>query len=172
MRLRLFPLLLATWILGCTTAVHVHSAKSPTASFDRYRTFALDMTENAPSGYASSARSAEVRKRVRQYASALLEGRGFVLTAIEGKPDLVLRIAAGRAERVFRHAVPWLEEEESEDFVEGAFVIDAFDAASDQLVWHGAARGEAGSDRIDDDRLRRAVTSVLATFPAAVGPPR
>ncbi len=172
MRIRLFLLLLATLIVGCTTAVHVHSARSPTASFDRYRTFALDMTENAPSGYASSARSAEVRKRVRQYASARLEAKGFVRTAIDANPDLVLRIEAGRVERVFRHAVPWLEEEEGEDFVEGAFVIDAFDAATDQLVWHGAARGEADSDRVDDERIRRAVASVLATFPSAVGPPR
>ena len=154
-------------VLGCAPAIHVHSARSPTAPFDHYRTFAFDASDSAPLGYASSPRSAEVRGRIRQYAGILLEAKGFALVAADAKPDLVLRVAAGRVERVLRHTVPpWLEEREDEDFVEGAFVIDAFDASTEQLVWHGAARGEADSNRIDDERLRRAVASVLATFPA------
>jgi hypothetical protein len=153
----------------CTSAINVHSARSPTAPFDRYRTFAFDTTESAPPDYASSTRSAEVGRRIRQQASELLEAKGYRMAA-DAKPDIVLRIAAGRRERVVRqreHArLDWLEEDEEADFVEGAFVIDAFDAATEELVWHGSARTAVDPNRIDYERLQRAVASVLATFPS------
>jgi hypothetical protein len=166
---RLLLPLLAMLLLRCTSTVNIHSARSPTASFDRYRTFGFETNESALADYASSPRSIEVRNRVKQQAGKILEDDGYV-RAIGGKPDLVLGIAAGRRERVIRHPqrarVGWLEEDEEDDFTEGAFVIDAFDAATEELVWHGSARAEVDPDRIDDERLRRAVTSVLATFPS------
>ena len=91
------------------------------------------------------------------------------MLAADSKPDLVIRVAAGRREQEIAHPHPaprWLEEDEEEDFVEGALVIDAFDAATDELVWHGSARAEVNPNQIDDERLRRAVTSVMATFPS------
>jgi hypothetical protein len=156
-------------IVGCTSAINIHSATSPTASFDRYRTFAFETTDSAPNGYASSARTAEVRQRVIQQASELLEAIGYA-PAVDGKPDLVLRVEAGRREREVQHPVHvhpgWLVEDEEDDYVQGAFVIDAIDAATEELVWHGSARAEVDPNRIDAERLQRAVTSVMATFPA------
>jgi DNA-binding transcriptional MocR family regulator len=155
--------------VGCSSAINVHSARSPTAPFDRYRTFAIDTTESALNGYASSAQSIEVRRRVIQQASKLLEARGYA-HAVNGKPDLVLRVEAGRREREVQHPPHvrpgWLEEDEEEDFVEGAFVIDAIDAATEELVWHGSARAEVDPNRIDATRLQRAVASVMTSFPA------
>ena len=161
-------LLLATQFVFCTSAISTHSARSPTARFSGYRTFGFDSLASAPSRYVPSARSAEVRSRVRQQASKLLEAKGYVV-AVDSKADLVIRVAAGRREQEISHPHPaprWLEEDEEEDFVEGAFVIDAFDAATDELVWHGSARAEVDPNRIDDERLRRAVTSVMASFPS------
>jgi hypothetical protein len=57
-------------------------------------------------------------------------------------------------------------ENETEDFTEGAFVIDAFDAATDDLLWHGSARLEVQPGRFDEERLRRAASAVLTSFPA------
>jgi hypothetical protein len=59
---------------------------------------------------------------------------------------------------------------EERDLVEGAFVIDAFDGKSRQLVWHGAVRAEITPGRVDYERLRHAVESVLASFPARTAP--
>ncbi|HXN30472.1 MAG TPA: DUF4136 domain-containing protein [Polyangiaceae bacterium] len=168
---KLLPLLLATVlataVVFCTSAISIHSARSPTARFGAYRTFAFDPVESAPSRYARSARSEEVRNRVKQQASKLLETKGYAV-AVDGKPDLIVRVAAGRREQEISHPHPgprWLEEDEEEDFIEGAFVIDAFDGATDELAWHGSARAEVDPNKIDEERLRRAVASVLATFP-------
>jgi hypothetical protein len=166
---RFLLLLIATLSFHCTPAIRVHSARSAIASFDRYRTFAFDTAESAPNDYASSERSAEVCKRVREQATKLLEDKGYV-QADGGKSDLVLRVAAGRREPAIRrpsHGVPgWLVEDEEDDFVEGAFVVDAFDTTTEELVWHGSARTAVDANRIDEERLQRAVMEVLASFPS------
>ncbi|MGD0677701.1 MAG: DUF4136 domain-containing protein [Polyangiaceae bacterium] len=60
-------------------------------------------------------------------------------------------------------------DQEEKDLVEGAFVIDAFDAQTHTLVWHGSARTEVQTGPVDLERLRRAVESVMASFPASAG---
>jgi Domain of unknown function (DUF4136) len=62
-----------------------------------------------------------------------------------------------------------LDQEEG-DLVEGAFVIDAFDGETHQLVWHGSARTEVNPGPFDYGRLGRAVESVLASFPVRRNP--
>jgi hypothetical protein len=78
-------------------------------------------------------------------------------------------VAAGRRERAIRlpqRAHPdWLLEDEEDDFVEGAFVVDAFDAATGEMVWHGSARLEIDPGSVQEERLQRAVGEVLASFP-------
>ncbi|MGA7118628.1 MAG: DUF4136 domain-containing protein [Polyangiaceae bacterium] len=164
-RWRPFLLFLTLGTVFCAPTVSIHSAKSPTARFADYRTFAFDSTEGVPPSARS--RSAEVGRRVRQQVAQLLESKGYVQAA-DSRPDLLIRVAAGRREREISHPHPaprWLEEDEEDDFIEGAFVIDVLDSATQELVWHGSARAEVEPDRIDDQRLRRAVTSVMATFP-------
>jgi hypothetical protein len=153
----------------CAHAINVHSAASPTARFDAYRTFAFRIMENAPRSYRASALSAEVCQRVQVQASEALEAKGYQETT-EPKPDLILWVGAGRREREMQHDethnAPWINEREEEDFVEGAFVIDAFDGVTHEQVWHGSARTEVDPGRIDSELLRQAVQSVMARFPA------
>jgi uncharacterized protein DUF4136 len=165
-RWRPFLLFLTLGIVFCTPTVSIHSAKSPTARFADYRTFAFDSTEGVP--LSAGSRSAEVGRRVRQQLAQLLESKGYVQAAARSRPDLLIRVGAGRRAQEISHPHPgprWLEEDEEDDFIEGAFVIDALDSATQELVWHGSARAEVEPDRIDDERLRRAVTSVMGTFP-------
>jgi Domain of unknown function (DUF4136) len=64
--------------------------------------------------------------------------------------------------------IPYIGEldREEQDLVEGSFVIDAFDRATRKIVWHGSARAEVNPGPVDYERVRRAVESVLASFPA------
>jgi hypothetical protein len=167
-------LVLSVATVSCTHAINVHSATSPTARFDTYRTFAFRIMENAPRLYRASALSAEVCQRVQVQASEALEAKGYHETT-EPKPDLILWVGAGRREQETQHDephnAPWINEREEEDFVEGAFVIDAFDGVNHEQVWHGSARTEVDPGRIDSELLRRAVQSVMARFPAR-GPAR
>jgi hypothetical protein len=50
--------------------------------------------------------------------------------------------------------------------VEGALVIDAFDARSGVRVWHGSSRAEIKPDRVDEALLQTSVAEVLASFPS------
>jgi hypothetical protein len=178
---------------GCQSSVQVHAAQSPAAHFERYRTVALDISPAAPAdddGYsASSPESAEARAEIRETAARVLEARGYALADKEGA-DLVLRIEEGRRHRRVTEKRPApatgsgigtsgtvgtmdmmsygakLEDVEK-DLVEGAFAIDAFDGQTNDLVWKGSARAEIRAGKVNHGRLRRAVESVLRSFPAA-----
>src|SRR5208283_2779356 len=60
-------------------------------------------------------------------------------------------------------------DEEERELVERAFIIDAFDRETRELVWHGSARTEVDPSPIAYERLRKAVESLLASFPSRPG---
>lgn len=161
--------LVAIATICCTNAINVHSAISPNARFDTYRTFELHANASAPAFYQTSELSTEVRERVQVQATEALVSKGYV-ESTDGKPDLILMVAAGRRERERREHEPvnpaWLNEDEEQDFVEGAFVIDAFDASTRELVWHGGARTQVDPRSVDSKLLAKAVLSVMSRFPA------
>ena len=153
---------------GCSTAINFHTAVSPLAHFDRYRTFAFETSRDAPPDFELSPRSIYVRHRVEEMSATILIDKGYALAA-NAIADLRIQVAAGRRTRKIRRPVDahsdWLAEDEEDDFVEGAFVIDAIDNETGELVWHGSARVEVEPGKVDEDVLRRAVSRVLASFP-------
>jgi hypothetical protein len=155
---------------GCTSAVDIHTMTSPGAHFEHYRTVAFDIGSEPPSQYSSSAQSAEVRAHVYETALSLIvrievgrrERRVPVNTSIGMPPSVPPAVEPEYAGIVPYHGP--LDEEEK-DLIEGAFVIDAFDGKSHELVWHGSAHTEIKPGSIDYDGLRHAVETVLAPFP-------
>lgn len=168
-RVCILAVVLVTAVLvGCTSAIDVHTAQAPSAHFERYRTFSFEIDRQAPPGFSPSPQSAHVKQRVEQLTAKVLETKGYT-QAEPASGDMTVRVSAGRRAREIRlpeRARPdWLMEDEENDFVEGSFVIDAFDSASGEMVWHGAARLEVDPGAVDEARLRRAVSSVLTSFP-------
>ena len=160
---------LAMLLVACSTSpAVVHTAQAPSAHFDRYRTFAFQSEPRAPVAFARSPQSAYVERRIEQVAAEVLRAKGYALSDAPAA-DLTIHVYAGRRAREVRQPErarpPWLEEDEEDDFVEGAFVIDAFDATG-ELVWHGSARLEIDPQVVQEDRLRRAVSDVLTSFPS------
>jgi hypothetical protein len=165
--------------LATTAAItNMHTATNPGGSFDSYRTFSFGPTEGAPSGYLTTARSAEVQRRLAPLITAALTQKGYVPATAKG--DIVIMFGAGvREEPTSSPQAPpppklheasdmgWLPDDEEADFVEGSLVIDAFDGAGGHWVWHGASRANIDPDRIDDERLRGAVRELLGSFPDA-----
>jgi hypothetical protein len=174
--------LLALGAAACSQVAVIHSAKSPNAAFDRYTTFGFVAGDEAPEHFEPSERSVQVDRVIREEANKALQAKGYRLV-VAGAPALTLWIAAGRRERHLRRprsaaAGPaWLDEDEDENFTEGAFVIDAFDGATQELVWHESARTQIDPNGLDEPRLRHDVDRVLSTFPpgrsaaASVQPP-
>ena len=162
--------------IGCTSALDVHAMTAPNVQFDRYRTFAFDPSLGAPEKFATSSESPEVRGRIEKTAVSILEMRGY--THADSGGDLVLRIETGRRQSP-RTEVPSVPsgdqtqipfelaplDDERPDLVEGSFVIDAFDAQTHRMVWHGAAREVIDPGHVSFERIQRAVEKVMASFP-------
>jgi hypothetical protein len=164
--------------LGCQSAVDVHAVQSPGAHFEQYRTVALDVTLQSPTDYAPSAQSADARTDIRESAIRVLEARGYVLAPAD-KADVVVRIEEGRRQRnvSVQSLAPASQAEgqteyqaqiepKTESLAEGAFVIDAFDGKTKQLLWEGSAHAEVTPGKVNHERLRHAVEAVLRSFPA------
>jgi hypothetical protein len=147
----------------------VHTAVNPAASFSRYRSFSFGPSEGPPAGYQTTARTAEVQRRLRPLIAAALTQKGYSEASAMG--DLMIMFGSGRRE-VVTHDVSsvsagWLPDDENADFIEGSLVIDAFDGATLQRVWHGASRvADIKPDQIDDQRLQRSVSQLISAFPA------
>jgi len=157
---------------GCTQQdLNIHTATNPAASFEQYRTFSFGPAEGPPSGYQTSARVAEVRRRVLPLIAAVLTVKGYARA--EGKGDFFVMYGSGTREVSLRDvssaSQEWLPDDESQDFVEGSLVVDAFESSSGVRIWHGASRAQIDPDHIDDALLGRAVTHLLASFPSAAG---
>jgi Domain of unknown function (DUF4136) len=165
--------------LGCTPAIEVHASIAPEARIPSYRTFAFALGDDPLMvGFVETARSLDVRQRIEAQTKGALEALGYVRA---DKPELLVRVSVGSRERrgsrpmLIPHAVPsrstgWFIENEESDIAEGAFVIDMFDAGSNLLVFHGAARAEIDPEKLDVGRLQGAVARVLAFLPRRASP--
>jgi len=165
--LRVVALLAA---LSCASYLDVDVVQSPSADLARYRTFALHAGA-PPTDFVTGDRARYVEGRVEQLARPLLEQKGWAEAAVGTAPDLTIRVSTGRREQV-----SWKTDYSAprycrtkcivrEETYRGALVIDAFDTASQELVWHGGVVVDIERDRIDEERLAHVVAAVLASFP-------
>jgi hypothetical protein len=154
---------------SCSSGVRAHSASLSTAPFASYHTFSFDSTEGAPGGYVMSPTSLAVQNRMKPLITSALENKGYSLSTYRG--DFVVRYGVGRRRAQAEHVRdPYqmsLEEDEPTDFVEGAMIIDVFDGANGGQIWHGSARTEINTDKLDDTLLAKSVGDVLVKFPTA-----
>ncbi len=174
----------AAFTSGCASAVDVHTATTPNVSFERYRTFLFDPAEPAAGNSVASPRAPEVRGHIEEDVEASLKSLGYAPSTGHGA-DFVVRIETGRRSLASAEPaapLPPMEQteipyfgyldDERQDLVEGAFVVDAFDGQTHRLLWHASAREVIDPSRANYDRLHRAVEKVMASFPArAASPP-
>ena len=169
---------------GCSPAIDVHTATSPNTTFERYHTFAFDPAGVESGNSGNSARSAEVRSHIVEDVQADLQSRGYA-PATGPKADFVVRIETGRRPLatgepaqplppVEQTEIPYFGflDDERQDLVEGAFVVDAFDGETHRLLWHASAREVIDPTRANYDRLHSAVEKVMASFPARLATAR
>jgi hypothetical protein len=145
-----------------------HTVTNPAVSFERFRTFSFGGSEGPPRGYEVSPRSAQVRRLLQPFIAAALTARGYI--AVPEKGDVVIMFGSGRRElsvhEVSGVETSWLPDDENQDFVEGALVIDAFDGVVGVKAWHGATQANIDPGRVDERQLQRSVQTLIASFPA------
>jgi hypothetical protein len=151
-------------VAGCVTTFG-----APTARFGRYRTVAFEVSREPPAGWGPS--SVEAQDKVERAAAGGVEAHGYLLRMLGEPTDVVVTIHVGRRWRRVPGSVAltraWTPREP--DF-NGAFVVDAFDRSTRDLVWHGEATTDVDLARIDHDALKSAMASVLSSFPARAAP--
>ena len=135
------------------------------------KTFAIGSSEQPPPRYRSSPKSQETARHIGPLLEAALRAKGYVPAASVADADLVWMFAAGRRE-VEKHPTPSNREsgdsysEPTEEFEEGAVVIDALDKNGVQ-AWHGVGRTEVDPKKVDDVVLKKEVDQIMARFPNA-----
>lgn len=162
--------------VACADGVEVRTVVSPSAAFGKYRTFSIGVPESAPRGYSPSPWPTVTRSFLGAMIQTGLGARGYAPVADHG--DLVVRFGSGRKVVAVHETTP-PEGDQSElesphfDYpeVDGALMLDAFDGTTGARVWHGASRAVIDPDRLNRRVLQRAVSAMLASFPAGPGAP-
>jgi hypothetical protein len=155
--------------LGCATT-YVRTEHDPSASFARYRTFALSRGKVINDGRVDK-RDTLVRDRIDTALHQALSAKGLKATQLS--PDLIVTYTAG--ERTLEKRMPdnqtignnvdavpapfWTK------YREGTLVIDFIDASTNKVVWRSMAQTEGGNSRKPED-IEKAVDKALEKFPA------
>lgn len=143
----------------------------PAEAAQHAKTYALGSTEQAPPRYRSSPKSQEAARHIGPMLEAALKMKGYEPAKSVADADLVWMYAAGRREV---QKAPTMTNRESgdslseptEEFEEGAVIIDALDKNGVQ-AWHGFGRAEIDPKNVDDAVLRKTVDQIMARFPNA-----
>ncbi len=135
------------------------------------KTYALGSTEQAPPRYRSSPKAQETARHIGPLLEAALRAKGYEQAKTVADADLVWMYAAGRREvqkpptSSNRESGDSLSEP-TEEFEEGAVVIDALDKNGAQ-AWHGFGRTEVDPKKVDDAQLKKEIDQILSRFPNA-----
>ncbi len=159
------PLLGLVLVSASACATTSPTAQSPrdTAVFDRYRTFSVSVAEGS-----GASRATELQRGLGTMITGALQGKGYVSAA---RGDLRITVGSGQRNFVVKKVDRVGADPDGEpvvqnaDVVESAIVIDAFDAATQSRVWHGADRVSIPGNTVDARQLQIAVDRLLATFP-------
>jgi hypothetical protein len=163
---------------GCASAappVAVQVAQSPTAHFERYRTFAFETTREAPADFNATPEAAYVQARVEELAGGWLRRKGYSPEEAGARPDMIIRVSAGRREL-------WAEvhdpnaarydrrgQTQEEEVLEGSFAIEAQDSVTRERLWRGLAVGAIRPGEPDEPQLEHAVDLTMGSFPGRHG---
>jgi hypothetical protein len=166
------PILLAVTVAACqaTTSSELGTARVQTTSagaavFAPFRTFGFRLAGEPSPPYELSARSFEVERRVRDLVASELARKGYSETGPDA--DLLVRISSGtvREDKPEPITTSGGTENESQPTTEDEIVVDAFDRATAQQVWHGTAQAEVDPQRINEPALQADVRQMLTPFP-------
>lgn len=158
--------LLAVACAGCAGAndtMKVKTTETTAASVARYRTYSKENAKLAPEGFEASPLSGEALGKIQGLIDDELTKRGYVPSS-DG--ELVVRVSTGRRtvykQPAGRAAVVGAPAEPGS---QGQLVIDVFERATNQKVFHGFATDDVEPGRLDDAKLAEAVSRILADIP-------
>ena len=176
--LRTLPLLALT--LASCTSIRGYADFDPDADFSSYRSF----TMAAPPTEAPAALpgySVLTGKKLNREIAAELSARGLmevqgeeadliVAFDLEGEQRTEVRSLPGSSMGVSRgwYGVGWYDRDVyTLDYVQGTLIVDVFDRARGELVWHGWSSVSIHSDGGAEARRSDVVRAIFREYPVA-----
>jgi len=154
----------ALLLAGCAT-LRVSSHTDRALVWSKYETFDWGPADALPAGDPRLEKDPYFEDKTEGAIEKAMAARGFVLSPVGGRPDLLIHYHATIAERLD------VEDTERRDNACGSaecrprvsryeadtLVVDIVDAASNVLIWRGWAQGNVEGVLGNRDRLRRRI---------------
>lgn len=179
MKLVLAPAILALLFSSCSSSPMASADYDPEADFGRYGTFAMaEPPSEAPPalpGYSPLA-----GESINREIAAQLVAKGFEETDRATADLLVAFELAGDARSEVRATAPrppmgsrrgwygvgWYESDVyTVDYVVGTMIVDVFDRAGEQLLWHGWSSVSLYSSKDASKKRSAVIRALMDAFP-------
>lgn len=158
-------LVLVSWALAACGGMTVNTDYDTEADFSSYHSFAW----MAPPEDVSRVNQL-VENRIKTAVVQEMEQRGFVLD--EESPDIYITYMASVREKVDVSTTSYgywrgsaIGDVDVYRYNEGTLVLDVIDRARNQLAWRGSGTGVIGSDAGSQEKITKAVHSILKYYP-------
>jgi hypothetical protein len=141
----------------------IQAVSAEPSTFTAYRTFGFRVAGEPPFPYQVSARAFKVEQRMHDLVATALAHKGY--READTPQDFWVRLSYG----TFKGETPPYDgvvTGETDSFIMGEMVVDAFDGSTAQQVWHGTAQAEIGPHGINERAIGAALRQMLAGFPA------
>lgn len=144
------------------------TGKAQSAELTHYRTYAQETAQEAPVGYELTSLAPEAEQEIRESVDEELAKRGYV-QAPPGQADLVVRSASGwrKIEKAPTGQALIVGAPETEE-TQAELVIDIFDRATGDKVFHGFAREEVEPGKVKGKKISHTVSKVLEKVPTSL----
>lgn len=162
-------------VAGCTSSPTIKTDYDQTVDFSRFHSYVWALNA-APRGM-----NPLLFQRVQASIDRSLATRGFTPAAAGSSGDFAVAFTLGRRDSVqvtdlgpygpFYRGWGWAgaRNVDVRNITDGTIVIDIYDVATRQAVWHGVATQQINPDRIDQAQVDTAIDSILARFPPQPG---
>jgi hypothetical protein len=163
------PLLVAATLLAAACGsnnpnnVEVKAADGKLEAIARHKTYSRADAKEAPSTYVKGELTPEVLDAVGAVVDEALTQKGYV--AADEKAELFVRISAGTRDVKSAMGSAGRAGAGQQTDTQRGIVVDIFDRASNEQLFHGYALYEADPEVVDQSKIRAAVTSTLSTVP-------
>ena len=165
------PLLSATVIAtaalimtGCAT-LRVSSHTDRGLVWSKYKTFDWGPADALPAGDPRLDKDPFFEDRVEGAIEKAMAGRGFALTPVSGRPDLLVhhhasiteRLNVDRIDRGYGYPATVDGRPTVTRYEAGTLIVDIIDRESNVLIWRGWAQGSVEGILGNGDQMRRRI---------------
>ncbi|WP_460894702.1 DUF4136 domain-containing protein [Rufibacter soli] len=183
--------LLVIGFTSCASSYNVATDFDKATDFQAYKTWRWYQDQPVAKDSANRRYTTFLDKRVKNAVEAEMQRRGFTKATGKEKPDMLLAydFTIENQQRLrpdfisvpsigygywygYRYAYTYnrlYNTTTVQDYQEGTLILDVVDAKTNELIWRGTSATSANERSLNDERVQKIVSSILAKFPPQTG---